>query len=108
MSLRPIASCFPESAKVVVEGRGQVPIGSVRVGESVLALDESGRLVFSRVYYIPHDAKRPHLSDHVDEDGLGLGPRAANVFVRVHYEWSDRVRAAKVVVKALGCLRRCN
>ncbi|KUF97778.1 Ubiquitin-conjugating enzyme E2 2 [Phytophthora nicotianae] len=49
-------SCFPESAPVVVAGGKTKRLGDVKIGDSVLAIDEHGKLVYSTVYYIPHES----------------------------------------------------
>ncbi|KAL3673835.1 hypothetical protein V7S43_001523 [Phytophthora oleae] len=51
-------SCFPESAPVVVIGGKTKRLGDVKIGDSVLSLDEAGKLVYSTVYYIPHESLR--------------------------------------------------
>ncbi|KAF4131395.1 Hint module [Phytophthora infestans] len=51
-------SCFPESASVVVAGGKTKRLGDVKIGDSVLSIDEDGTPVYSTVYYIPHGSDR--------------------------------------------------
>ncbi|DBA02522.1 TPA: hypothetical protein N0F65_010994 [Lagenidium giganteum] len=49
-------SCFSEESIVHTDGDGPKALSDIIVGDRVLALDAYGQLVFSPVYYIPHDS----------------------------------------------------
>ncbi|GMF21381.1 unnamed protein product [Phytophthora lilii] len=66
------ASCFPDSAPVVIAGGDTKRLGDVRVGDSVLSLDVDGKPVFSTVYYIPHESLRNRMTEFVSVEHEGM------------------------------------
>ncbi|KAG7399882.1 hypothetical protein PHYBOEH_007743 [Phytophthora boehmeriae] len=79
------SNCFPESAPVVVAGGRTRRLGDVVIGDSVLSLDATGKLVFSPVYYIPHDSLREGVTE----------------FIRVEHDESDHVEALELTADHL-------
>lgn len=73
MWLNDAASCFPESAPVIVAGGKTKRLGDVKIGDSVLALDSAGELVYSTVYYIPHEGFVDSATDFISVEHEGLG-----------------------------------
>ncbi|KAE8990182.1 hypothetical protein PF011_g18452 [Phytophthora fragariae] len=65
-------SCFPESAPIVVAGGMTKRLGDVKIGDSVLALDSAGELVYSTVYYIPHESLVDGTTDFISVEHEGL------------------------------------
>lgn len=64
----------------MVTSNGAKSIVSVRIGDAVLALDDYGDLVFSTVYYLPHDSHRDALAAFVQIEYESInesGPQSA-------------------------------
>ncbi|KAG3108737.1 hypothetical protein PI124_g3949 [Phytophthora idaei] len=65
-------SCFPESAPVVVAGGKTKRLDDVKIGDSVLSIDEDGKPVYSTVYYIPHESYRTGETEFVSVRHEGM------------------------------------
>ncbi|KAG7384239.1 hypothetical protein PHYPSEUDO_002842 [Phytophthora pseudosyringae] len=65
-------SCFPESAPVVVADGKTKRLGDVKIGDSVLSLDEAGKSVYSTVYYIPHESFRTGETEYISVRHEGM------------------------------------
>ncbi|KAE8997199.1 hypothetical protein PR003_g19755 [Phytophthora rubi] len=74
-------SCFPESAPIVVAGGMTKRLGDVKIGDSVLALDSAGELVYSTVYYIPHESLVDGTTDFISVEHEGLAYKQEHDFV---------------------------
>jgi hypothetical protein len=54
-------------------------LGDVRIGDSVLSLDEAGKAVFSTVYYIPHESIRDRETEFISVRHEGMERERDNV-----------------------------
>ncbi|GMF19161.1 unnamed protein product [Phytophthora fragariaefolia] len=75
-------ACFPESAPIIVAGGKTKRLGDVKIGDSVLALDAAGELVYSTVYYIPHESLVGSATEFISVEYEGLAHKQGNVRVR--------------------------
>ncbi|CEG48548.1 Kelch-type beta propeller [Plasmopara halstedii] len=93
-------NCFPDSAMVMVSDGKTKRMEDVKVGDSVLAMDEIGNVVYSRVYYIPHESYRTLETEYISVSHEGMEQQQ----VQWYLESDQSALFARTIVMHVICL----